>query len=121
MQKNQSQGNANLWIKIGGIAMKNIKIVNKNKFIRAITFIIIIGIFLLFIGFTQSYSNTEMNCKTEYVLKGDTLWSIATNELKNNEYYEGKDVRKVIYEIRKINHLKNSELVEGTPIKIPIY
>lgn len=52
---------------------------------------------------------------------GDTLWSIAQNELENNKYFEGKDIRYVIEELKKVNNLSNSNLTEGDKIKIPNY
>ena len=33
---------------------------------------------------------------------------------------ENEDIRKIIFEIRKINELPNNELYEGLELKIPI-
>ncbi len=101
--------------------MKKLKIVNKNKFIRANLFIITGLVIILFIGLTQSYSKTNPKYKLECITRGDTLWSIAEYEIKNNDYYKNQDVRKVIYEIKKINNLEGNELKEGIELKIPIY
>ena len=74
------------------------------------------------IGFTtNTYSKVETKYKEEYVYSGDTLWSIAQNELENNKYFEGKDIRYVIEELKKVNNLSNSNLTEGDKIKIPNY
>ncbi len=96
------------------------KIVNKGKFIKTnLILIIIVG---AIIGFTtNTYSNVETKYKEEYVYSGDTLWSIAQNELENNKYFEGKDIRYVIEELKKVNNLSNSNLTEGDKIRIPNY
>ena len=57
----------------------------------------------------------------ECITRGDTLWSIAEYEIKNNDYYKNQDIRKVIYEIKKINNLEGNELKEGIELKIPNY
>ena len=64
------------------------KIVNKGKFIKTnLILIIIVG---AIIGFTtNTYSKVETKYKEEYVYSGDTLWSIAQNELENNKYFIG--------------------------------
>lgn len=100
--------------------MKKLKIVNKNKFKRAICFILLVIIMILFITLS-SYSNTKTKYKIDFVSKGDTLWSIAEKEINNNDYYKGKDIRKVIYEIKELNNLSNNNLAEGTSLKIPTY
>ena len=100
--------------------MKKLKIVNWNKFKRLICFILLIIIMILFITLS-SYSNTKTRYRIDFVSKGDTLWSIAEKEIHNNDYYKGKDIRKVIYEIKELNNLSDNNLVEGTSLKIPTY
>lgn len=96
------------------------KIVNKTKFIRSsIILTILIGLIVFFA--TNTYSNVETKYKEEYIYAGDTLWSIAQEELENNKYFEGKDIRYVVNELKKINNLSNSSLSEGEKIKIPNY
>lgn len=90
------------------------RIVNKKKFIKMVTLIIGI-IVILFIFFnTISFSKGEIKTKTIYVSNGDTLWTIAKQEQEKNVYYEDKDIREIIYQIKKLNNLKNnSNLSEG--------
>ena len=76
-----------------------LKIVNKGKFIRMISIIIIL-ISALFIFLNNAYSNGEIAYKEEYVISGDTLWSLAEKEAKENDYYKNKDVRDIIQEIK---------------------
>ena len=84
------------------------KIVNMKKFLRMtlIVFVIIIGISLYFNN--VSFSKGDIKTKTVNVTKGDTLWSIAREEQENNTYYENKDIRDIIYEIKKLNKLDNN-------------
>ena len=96
----------------------NIKIVNKKKFIRS--FIILAGLITLtLLGINNTYSKTEVSYKEDYVIKGDTLWSSAENQINTNEYYKNKDIRDVMYEIKKINNLQNGNLSIGQQILIP--
>lgn len=83
--------------------------------------IIFFVILIIAILAKNSYSNDDISYKTEYVVAGDTLWSIAEQEVNNNEYYKNDDVRTVVYDIKYINNLKNSELKQGMKLKIPVY
>ena len=95
-----------------------IKIVNKKKFMRSITILIIL-LSICFLGIGFSYSKTEISYKEDYIFKGDTLWSIAEKEISTNEYYKNKDIRNVIYEIKEINNLQDGNLKVGQKILIP--
>ena len=96
------------------------KIVNKKRFIKSsLILMLILGTFIFFT--TNTYSKVEIKYKEEYIYSGDTLWSIAENELKNNKYFENKDIREVISELKKLNNLSNSNLMVGDKIKIPNY
>lgn len=96
------------------------KIVNKTKFVRTIS--ILIGIICVIIVFSNNtYSNDKITYKEDYIYAGDTLWSISNQEIKNNKYFENKDIREVVNELKIINNLSNSNLSEGDKIKIPIY
>ena len=74
----------------------------------------------LLIFFNVSYSNSEVEYKNRIVSRGETLWSLSKDEQENNKYFENEDIRKIIFEIRKINELPNNELYEGLELKIPI-
>lgn len=95
------------------------RIVNKKKFIRMITLIIGIIVFTSICFSNISFSKGEVKTKTIYVSSGDTLWTIASEEQENNLYYEDKDIRDIIYEIKKINNLENkSNLIVGQKLII---
>jgi len=55
-----------------------------------------------------------MPTHTYVVDTGDTLWSIAA------EYAEGRDVREVIYEIKRINGLRTSTIYPGQELRVPV-
>lgn len=83
------------------------RIVDKKKFIKMVTLIIGI-IVILFIFFSNiSFSKGEIKTKIIYVSEGDTLWTIAKQEQEKNLYYENKDIRDIIYQIKRLNNLKN--------------
>lgn len=98
-----------------------LKIVNKKKFIRSLAIIMISILFLLFVGLSNTYSKGEVRYKEEYVYAGDTLWSIAEEELKENKYYENEDIRNIINEIRNINNMDSANLKVGQKIQIPTF
>ncbi len=96
------------------------RIVNKTKFIRS-NVILAILISSIVIFATKAYSNVETKYKEEYVCAGDTLWSIAQEELENNKYFEGKDIRYVVNELKNVNNLASANLKEGDKLKIPSF
>ena len=96
------------------------RIVNKTKFIRS-NVILAILISSIVIFATNAYSNVETKYKEEYVCAGDTLWSIAQEELENNKYFEGKDIRYVVNELKNVNNLASANLKEGDRLKIPSF
>lgn len=100
--------------------MKKNKVVkiNLKKFIRSILIIIGITIVVTFIATKSIYSYQNMELKTIYVEEGDTLWSIAKEEQNNNKYYEGKNIREVIYDIKKLNNMSDANILPGESIKI---
>ena len=103
----------------GGIYMK---IVNIKKFIKmlVITAAIIVAILLLLTS--NSLSKGEIKTKTFCVSSGDTLWSIASFEQSNNDYYKNKDIRQIIYELQKLNNIENNtDLKIGQKLDINCY
>lgn len=95
-----------------------LKIVNKKKFIRSS--ILLLGIMIIaLLGINTTYSKTEIAYQEDYIVKGDTLWSIAEKQVNNNEYYKNKDIREVMYEIKELNQIGNRNLEIGQKILIP--
>ena len=98
------------------------KIVNIKKFIKMviITVAIILGVLILLTN--NSFSKGEIKRKTFSVSSGDTLWSIASFERLNNDYYKNKDIREIISEIQKLNNIENSSnLIVGQKLIVNCY
>lgn len=113
-----SQANKNSFKGDDYMKMK-IKIINKKKFISSL--IIMVGVLLaLFLGLNNTYSKTEISYKEEFIYAGDTLWSIAEREEKGNKYYENKDIRSIVSELKDINHI-DGNLKIGEKILIPTF
>lgn len=98
-----------------------VKIVNIKKFVRSLILINIGVILLLFISLNNTYSKGEIRYKDEYITYGDTIWKIAEKEGKENKYFENKDVRSIVKEIKSINNIENQTLQVGEKILIPTY
>lgn len=97
---------------------RKLKIVNKKRFVVFLTTVLILLIFITGTIFklNAAYSFSEDNYIEIQIIQGDTLWDIAK---RNNPY--NKDIRKVVYEIMKINNMKNANIKIGTVIKVPTY
>ena len=78
--------------------MKKLNVKRKSNIKVIIAIVLAILAINLIISSNKSYSKVEIAYKTEYASYGDTLWSIAERESKNNKYYQDKDVREIIYE-----------------------
>lgn len=87
----------------------------KNLLLLVLAIIAINSIFLN----NNSYSKVEVKYKTELISSGDTLWSIAKRESQNNKYYQDKDLREIVYDLKQVNNLQASDLIIGQKIKIP--
>lgn len=79
--------------------------------------IILISIALtFFLKDTTVYgSDKKETYKIVIVQKGDTLWSITSNNC--NSY---SDIRKAIYEIKKFNNIASADIYPGQELKIPV-
>lgn len=104
-----------------GDGYMKLKIVDMRKFIRSLAIVMLSILFLLFTGLSNTYSKGEVRYKEQYIYQGDTLWSIAQQEAKQNKYYENEDIRIIVNEIRTINNMDNSNLKVGQKIKIPTF
>lgn len=91
----------------------------KLKIKKGKILVLIILIISIIFVINKSYSKVEVNYELEYASYGDTLWSIAERESKNNKYYQNKDIRYIVYDLKQVNNLSSSDLKEGQEIKIP--
>ncbi len=90
------------------------KYVLKNKrnffsFLFTATFVVFILIYSISVS-----GHEEPQYRTVTVQSGDTLWSIA------EKYGNNSDIRKYIYNVKKINNMNSSDLYENTTILIPV-
>lgn len=85
----------------------------KNK-VRFFSFLAMIIISLILaVSATIAYGDREPSLKAVTVKRGDTLWNIAEKYNKNG------DIRKYIYEIKKLNNLNTSNIYAGDTIILP--
>lgn len=95
------------------------KIVDLKKFIKSVVIILLL-IFCFSLIFTKaSLSHKEIEYKSVYVQKGDTLWTIAEDLQSTNDYYKNKDIRDIIYNIKEINNLSSSNISINQELLIP--
>jgi len=96
------------------------KIVNKKKFIRSLSITIGLVVLLILLLSNISFSHTEATYKKIAINSGDTLWSIARYEKNNNVYFQDREIRDIIDEIKYLNNLNSSSLSVGDELNIPI-
>ena len=104
-------------IQIGGI---NMKIKNVKKFVRSILIILGIAVAITLLISKATLSHKEVEYKIICVSEGDTLWNIAKDNQKFNDYYKDKDVRYIINDLMKVNNLNNSNISINQELLIPI-
>ena len=98
-----------------------LKIKNRKKFITSTSILLTILFILLSLLYNKTYSNTYTQYQEKIICKGDTLWTIAENEKNNNKYFDGKDIRYIVYEIQNLNNLKDNYLQIGDTVLVPTY
>ena len=87
---------------------------NMSLFFKIFSIILLSVLLLLVIDVvTVGYSQTELI--EVKVIDGDNLWKIA-----DKYYSEDIDLRKKIFEIKKMNKLETAMLQPGQKIKIPV-
>ena len=96
------------------------KIVDRKRF-NIIILSIMFVLFCISMFLNNSYSKEIIRYKEEYIYEGDTLWSIAQKEAQNNKYYENKDIRNIIIDLKTINNIEDNNLNIGQKIIIPTF
>ena len=95
------------------------KIVNKRKFVRSIVLVVAVIFGLIFMFGNKTFSLSEKKYEKVFASSGDTLWSIAKEQKNNNAYFEDKDIRAIVDEIKYTNNMNNSDLQVGQELSIP--
>jgi len=97
---------------------RKIKIANKRRFLVFLS--ILCAVFIIIISGATKLNRVYSSKTGEFIeitiVPGDTLWEIAK---RNNPY--NQDIRKIVYEIMKLNNMKSASLKSGSTIKIPTY
>lgn len=100
--------------------IRKIRIINSPKFIFTSLFILG-GLIVLSLFISKStLSHGETSYRKIYVSSGDTIWNIAEEERCTNKYYDNKDIRYIVENLKQTNNLNNSELKIGQELLIPI-
>lgn len=91
--------------------------VNKR---RGYSYFLILVVLILLFGFnSNSLSKTEIKFEEYIIGSNDNLWNIATLVKEKNINYNKKDIREIVYEIKKINKLNKSDIYDNQTIIIP--
>ena len=96
---------------------KRYKIVNKKRFYSfiLITATVLTMLISLIIGNAKVHSSDYYIDYIDFqVMEGDTLWGIA-----NDFAQPDQDIRKVIFDIKKLNHMDSGYIYPGDILKIP--
>lgn len=92
---------------------------NVKRIIKLIVVMVVLVITILLFIHSTSLSYKDIQYREIYVCSGDTLWDIAKYEQQNNDYYKAKDIREIIFDIKKENNLSSSDLNINQKILIP--
>lgn len=91
------------------------KAVRRRRTLLVLFVLVVVSAAFLFPGKVHTQRElAPIPTHTYTVDTGDTLWSIAA------EYAAGRDVREVIYEIKRINGLRTSMIYPGQELKVPL-
>lgn len=98
---------------------KRYKVISKVRFyLFLVTILVICSIFIMSVfskGKVHSSAYDTKYYEVE-VVEGDTLWNIALDYLP-----EKTDIRKLIYDIKKLNEIPSGYIYPGDVIKVPIH
>ncbi len=114
---------------------KKMRIVSKSRFALSMTLILVFILSTSMIAFATFDGKSDKDTPTSqlfqhidkadsapltYTVKsGDTLWSIASG-INKEHYNQEKDIRKIVYAIRKANKMKGNTIYSGQILNLPI-
>lgn len=99
------------------------KQVRRNVMILILSVLLAVVLSILFISFSTQANDIKHQPSYKYyksieVAKGDTLWSIAKNNMDSQHY---KNTREYVAEVKKLNSLPTDNIVAGSYIIVPYY
>lgn len=92
--------------------MKKYRLVNRKRF-YSIVFLALVVILLTGLAVGAAAGNARAENRMVTVMPGDTLWEIASENSTN------MDIRKYIYEIKKMNGLEDATIYVGQELLLP--
>lgn len=97
--------------------------VQKNVCMLVVAIMAVVLLSVFVISFSTQASDLEHSAKYKYyksieVTKGDTLWSIAKENIDADHY---KNVQEYVDEIKAMNSIKSDHIVAGSRLIIPYY
>lgn len=97
--------------------------VRKNICMLVLSIMAVVLLSVFIISFSTQASDLEHHTKYKYyksieISKGDTLWSIANENIDANYY---KSVQEYVDEIKEMNSMKSDHIVAGSCLIIPYY
>lgn len=97
--------------------------VRKNIYMLALSIIAIVLLSVFVISISTQASDLEQHTKYKYyksieIYKGDTLWSIANENIDTDHY---KSVQEYVNEIKEMNSIKSDQIISGSCLIIPYY
>lgn len=89
------------------------KAVRRARTLTVLFVLLVAALVLLFPRVVHTQPHSEMASIEHTVAPGDTLWAIAAQHAGN------RDVREVVYQIKKANGLRSAAIQPGQVIVIP--
>lgn len=83
--------------------------------LKVVAFVFIVTSLMLIVTvYAKSMKpKSQVAYKTVVVEQGDTLWDLA------KEYFPDMEIRRAVYELKKINNLKDGTIYEGQSLVVP--
>lgn len=97
--------------------------VRNHKIALGLSLFMIIIISFLLISFSTEANDMEHQPSYKYyksveIAKGDTLWSIASDNFDSAHY---KDINEYVSEVKKLNMLSSDDIIAGRHVIVPYY